>query len=61
MQVTSEMVTVEMKEKKVTGITFYPHVIEPSFGLDRIFYTLLEHSFYVRPQDSQVPRPTVCS
>jgi glycyl-tRNA synthetase (class II) len=30
---------------------FIPNVIEPSFGLGRIFYVLLEHSFWSREQD----------
>ncbi|KAL0227854.1 hypothetical protein RCL1_003997 [Eukaryota sp. TZLM3-RCL] len=36
-----------------------PRVIEPSFGLDRIIYCILEHSFYVRPgvmDASSLPR-----
>ncbi|KAM0686089.1 hypothetical protein COBT_002691 [Conglomerata obtusa] len=28
-----------------------PHVIEPSFGIGRIFYALLEHCYYVREND----------
>ncbi|WP_406670476.1 glycine--tRNA ligase [Methanolobus sp. ZRKC4] len=30
---------------KVSGENIVPHVIEPSFGIDRIFYTVMEHSF----------------
>lgn len=30
---------------------FTPNVIEPSFGLGRIFYVLLEHSYWSREQD----------
>lgn len=30
---------------------FTPNVIEPSFGIGRILYTLLEHSFWSREQD----------
>ena len=30
---------------------FTPNVIEPSFGLGRILYALLEHSFWAREQD----------
>jgi len=33
------------KKEKVTGEKFIPHVIEPSFGIDRILYCLLEHSY----------------
>ena len=30
---------------------FIPNVIEPSFGIGRILYSLLEHSFWAREQD----------
>ena len=30
---------------------FTPNVIEPSFGLGRILYSLLEHNFWAREQD----------
>ncbi len=55
------MVTVEEKSVKETGVTFHPQVIEPSFGLDRIFYTLLEHSFYARADDAQVSSAAECA
>ena len=32
---------------------FQPSVIEPSFGIGRILYAVLEHSFRVRPDDEQ--------
>ncbi|KZX12153.1 glycine--tRNA ligase [Methanobrevibacter curvatus] len=32
-------------EEKVKGERIIPHVIEPSFGIDRIFYATLLHSF----------------
>lgn len=30
-----------------------PHVIEPSFGIGRIMYAMLEHSFSARADDDQ--------
>jgi glycyl-tRNA synthetase (class II) len=30
-----------------------PHVIEPSFGIARIMYTLLEHTFTTRSEDNE--------
>jgi glycyl-tRNA synthetase len=30
---------------------YTPNVIEPSFGIGRILYTLLEHSYWSREQD----------
>jgi glycyl-tRNA synthetase len=35
---------VEIKEKK-TGEKFIPHVIEPSYGIDRILYCILEQNY----------------
>lgn len=35
---------VEKKEKQI-GEKIVPHVIEPSYGIDRILYCLLEHNF----------------
>ncbi len=32
-------------KEKVAGDRVVPHVIEPSHGLDRIFYTVLEHAY----------------
>ncbi|WVQ81285.1 glycine-tRNA ligase [Cryptococcus sp. DSM 104549] len=32
---------------------FTPNVIEPSFGIGRILYSLLEHSYWAREQDAQ--------
>ena len=49
---------------------FTPNVIEPSFGLGRILYVLLEHSFWSREQDVERgvrlplrldPAPSPCS
>jgi glycyl-tRNA synthetase len=34
----------EIKEK-LTGEKFVPHVIEPSYGIDRVLYFLLEHNY----------------
>jgi glycyl-tRNA synthetase len=36
---------VERKEKQI-GEKFVPHVIEPSYGIDRILYFLLEHNYF---------------
>lgn len=30
---------------------YVPNVIEPSFGIGRILYTLLEHSYWARKED----------
>ncbi|TNJ30261.1 Glycyl-tRNA synthetase [Giardia muris] len=39
--------------KTVHGESIIPHVIEPSFGIGRILYSLLEHTFHIREEDSQ--------
>ncbi|XP_059080219.1 glycine--tRNA ligase-like isoform X1 [Tigriopus californicus] len=51
---TKDMI-VEVKrfQKKVFVEEIIPSVIEPSFGVGRIMYSLLEHSFRVRPDDEQ--------
>jgi glycyl-tRNA synthetase len=33
-------------KEKVSGEKFVPHVIEPSYGIDRILYCILEHNYY---------------
>eukprot|EP00727_Mastigamoeba_balamuthi_P012614 m51a1_g7976 putative glycine--trna ligase (641) ;mRNA; r:43652-46242 len=49
--VTREMVAFETVTVKETGESFMPHVIEPSFGVGRIIYCILEHAFWTRPED----------
>jgi len=48
---TPEVVTIERKTFKQSIREFTPNVIEPSFGLGRILYVLLEHNFWAREQD----------
>ncbi len=50
-ELTTDVVTVEMKTIRETVREFTPNVIEPSFGIGRIFYSLLEHSFWTRAED----------
>ncbi|KAJ7833371.1 hypothetical protein B0H14DRAFT_2591559 [Mycena olivaceomarginata] len=45
------MLTIERKTFKTNVREFTPNVIEPSFGIGRILYCLLEHSFWSREQD----------
>ena len=37
--------SVVQTKEKVTGERFIPHVIEPSYGIDRILYCILEHNY----------------
>uniref|UniRef100_A0A158Q6Q8 Glycine--tRNA ligase n=1 Tax=Elaeophora elaphi TaxID=1147741 RepID=A0A158Q6Q8_9BILA len=48
-----DYITVKRYEKKVHTEEFYPSVIEPSFGIGRIMYSVLEHSFRQREGDEQ--------
>jgi len=41
----SEFFEVIKRKEKVAGERVIPHVIEPSHGLDRIFYSVLEHAY----------------
>lgn len=50
-RLTKELLTIERKVFKQSIREFTPNVIEPSFGLGRILYALLEHSFWCREQD----------
>lgn len=52
-EITKEMLTWTKSKKKVHEIKFTPSVIEPSFGVGRILYSLLEHCFYQREGDEQ--------
>jgi glycyl-tRNA synthetase len=52
-EVTKDMLTYTKTTKKVHEIKYTPSVIEPSFGMGRILYSLLEHSFYQRDFDEQ--------
>lgn len=45
LDIPPEFYSVEQSEERIKGEKIVPHVIEPSMGLDRIFYTVLEHSF----------------
>jgi len=40
-------------EKTLHVEEFVPNVIEPSFGIGRILYTIFEHNFKMRPDDNQ--------
>merc|ERR1719203_2346871 len=53
-EITKDMISSYKKTTKmVHEIKFTPSVIEPSFGMGRILYSLLEHSFYQRDADEQ--------
>ena len=44
-EIGSDLFEVVRVKEKVAGKRVVPHVIEPSCGLDRIFYSVLEHAY----------------
>ena len=52
-QITKDMVTVKKESKKIYVEKIIPSVIEPSFGIGRIMYSIFEHNFKVREGDEQ--------
>jgi glycyl-tRNA synthetase len=45
-EIEPSLVSYETVEEEIRGEEIVPHVIEPSFGIDRIIYTVMDHSFY---------------
>jgi len=45
-EIESSLVSFETVEEEIRGEEIVPHVIEPSFGIDRIIYAVMDHSFY---------------
>ena len=45
-EIGKDAVKFESITEEVHGENIIPHVIEPSFGIDRIMYSLLEHSYF---------------
>lgn len=47
-ELTKDMISISRENRTVHVEEVVPNVIEPSFGIDRIMYTLLEHSYKMR-------------
>jgi glycyl-tRNA synthetase len=47
-QVFPEQVDISRRKTIVRGTRFIPHVVEPSFGSDRLFYVALEYAYGVK-------------
>ncbi|MDO5848875.1 MAG: glycine--tRNA ligase [Methanobrevibacter sp.] len=45
-EVPEDLLIIEEVEEEIAGEKIVPHVIEPSFGIDRIVYCTLLHSFH---------------
>lgn len=52
-KLTSDLVSVKKTQKTVHVEEIIPSVIEPSFGIGRILYSVLEHNFKMREGDEQ--------
>ncbi|KAG9508743.1 hypothetical protein GZH46_02754, partial [Fragariocoptes setiger] len=52
-KIESNMVSFTQETKTVQAEEIVPNVIEPSFGIDRIVYAVLEHSFRKRENDEK--------
>lgn len=52
-KLNKDMVTVKTTSKTIHVEEIIPSVIEPSFGIGRIMYSLLEHNFKMRDGDEQ--------
>lgn len=52
-QINKEMIPLKSYSKTIHVEEIVPNVIEPSFGIGRIIYTLLEHTFKIREKDEQ--------
>lgn len=50
-EITTELATIEKVTRTEHVREFTPNVIEPSFGIGRILYSIFEHSFWSRPED----------
>ncbi|SCU82232.1 LADA_0C03906g1_1 [Lachancea dasiensis] len=51
-ELDDKFVSIEQKTRTEHVREFVPNVIEPSFGIGRIIYSIFEHSFWSRPEDT---------
>lgn len=51
-KIDKDLIEYETVQEEVRGETIIPHVIEPSYGIDRILYAILEHSFSIEKIES---------
>jgi glycyl-tRNA synthetase len=45
--IETNMFTIQNEKIKIVHEDFYPHVIEPSFGIDRLIYAIFEQNFNI--------------
>jgi glycyl-tRNA synthetase len=53
-EINKDCVKFETVTEEVHGENIIPHVIEPSFGIDRITYSILEHSYFEEESKEKV-------
>lgn len=51
-ELSKEILTIQKETRLETTREYTPSVIEPSFGIGRIMYSLLEQVYWYRPQDA---------
>jgi glycyl-tRNA synthetase len=54
--ITPDLYTVREEEVEVPGCEITPHVIEPSYGIDRMIYAVLEHCYHEEMVDEEERR-----
>ncbi len=57
-KIEKDAIKFESTIEEVHGENIIPHVIEPSFGIDRIMYSLLEHSYFEEEAGKEVAEGT---
>jgi glycyl-tRNA synthetase len=45
-ELETTLVSSETREEEIRGEEIVPHVIEPSFGIDRIIYAVMDHAYF---------------
>lgn len=51
-ELTKDMIQIKRENRNVHVEEIVPNVIEPSFGIDRIIHTLLEHNYKIREDNN---------
>jgi glycyl-tRNA synthetase len=52
-EIDKSLISFQTIEEEVRGEEIVPHVIEPSFGIDRIIYGVLDHAYYEDTVDGE--------
>ena len=52
-KITPNLVSFKAEKKNIFEVKYTPNVVEPAFGIGRVMYAVLEHSFSQREGDEQ--------